>query len=130
MQELGYNMSSLENAMLETNMPLFPEKKGSDGYLGDTALLGIPASINRYQPRNLSNVLEWELISKTLYSHRDLNPRKRIGSSLKEGLGDVTREVILQTYRKNVYVIFIAFYMLSLLHALHDPNIIITATHV
>ncbi|KAH1012717.1 chondroitin sulfate synthase 1 isoform X1 [Dendroctonus ponderosae] len=102
MQELGYNMSSLENAMLEKDMPLFPEKKGTNGYLGDTALLGIPASINRYQPRNLTNVLEWELISKTLYSHRDLNPRKRIGSSLKEGLGDVTRELmeLINSYSK------------------------------
>lgn len=63
-------------------------------------ILGIPVSINRYRPKNITDVLEWELISKTLYSHRDLNPRKRIGSSLKEGLGDVTREV-----RKIFYIL-------------------------
>ncbi|XP_018579421.1 chondroitin sulfate synthase 1-like [Anoplophora glabripennis] len=55
---------------------------------------GRPTSINRYAPTKLEDVLEWELISKTLYSHRDLNPRKRIGSSLKEGLGDITREIM------------------------------------
>ncbi|CAG9766889.1 unnamed protein product [Ceutorhynchus assimilis] len=94
MQELGYSITSLDNATLGKDLPLFPIKKGAERYLGDTSILGKPISINKYQPRNVSNVLEWELISKNLYSHKDLNPRKRIGSSLKEGLEDVTREVM------------------------------------
>ncbi|KAJ8954957.1 hypothetical protein NQ318_000388, partial [Aromia moschata] len=55
---------------------------------------GTPTSLSRYRPHTLEDVLEWELVSRTLYSHRDLNPRKRIGSSLKEGLSDVVREVM------------------------------------
>ncbi|XP_060526080.1 chondroitin sulfate synthase 1 isoform X2 [Cylas formicarius] len=96
MAELGYRMDRLEHAQLAPGLELFPRKKGQPDYLGDSGLLGVPVSINRYQPRNLGDVLEWELISKTLYSHRDLNPRKRIGSSLKEGLGDVIREIMEQ----------------------------------
>ncbi|KAJ8977289.1 hypothetical protein NQ317_015574 [Molorchus minor] len=94
MQELGYPTNRIEKAELVKNLPLFPHSKGSDGYLGDTKILGTPTSITRYRPRTLEDVLEWELISKTLYSHRDLNPRRRIGSSLKEGLSDVVREVM------------------------------------
>ncbi|XP_066149870.1 chondroitin sulfate synthase 1 [Euwallacea fornicatus] len=94
MLELGFRASSLENASLGTNVPLFTFKQGAQAYLGDTSLLGKPIGINRYRPTALRDVLEWELISKTLYTHRDLNPRKRIGSSLKEGLGDVTRELM------------------------------------
>ncbi|KAF7281659.1 hypothetical protein GWI33_004458 [Rhynchophorus ferrugineus] len=94
MKELGYRISSIETANLTSNVPLYPAKKGHAGYLGDTSILGIPVSIMRYQPSKIENVLEWELISKTLYSHRDLNPRRRIGSSIKEGLNDVTREIM------------------------------------
>ncbi|KAJ8937489.1 hypothetical protein NQ314_011879 [Rhamnusium bicolor] len=94
MTELGYRVSRLDVAELVKNLPLFPNHRGSDGYLGDTNILGMPTNINRYTPHSLSDLLEWELISKTSYSHRDLNPRKRIGSSLKEGLSDVVREVM------------------------------------
>lgn len=54
---------------------------------------GVPTGLNRYTPNNLENVQEWELILKSLFSHKDLNPRKRIGSTLREGLGDAVREV-------------------------------------
>lgn len=94
MKQLGYRISSLGTANLTSNVSLFPVKKGQEAYLGDTGLLGTPVGITRYQPKKLEDVLEWELISKTLYSHRDLNPRRRIGSSIKEGLADVTREIM------------------------------------
>ncbi|XP_050513631.1 chondroitin sulfate synthase 1 isoform X1 [Diabrotica virgifera virgifera] len=102
MQEMGYRVSSVHSADLAKNLPLFPHKRGSDGYLGDTSILGVPAGLNRYTPNSLEDILEWELISKTLYTHRDLNPRKRIGSSMKEGLSDVVREImeLINSYSK------------------------------
>ncbi|KAG5878296.1 hypothetical protein JTB14_017647 [Gonioctena quinquepunctata] len=102
MQELGYRASSLQKANIAAGLQLFPIRPGSDGYLGDTSILGVPTSLNRYTPHKLEDVLEWEMISKTLYSHRDINPRKRIGSSLKEGLGDVVREImeLINSYSK------------------------------
>lgn len=57
---------------------------------------GIPVGLNRYKTEVLEEVLEWELISKSLYSSKDLNPKRRMGSALKEGLDDVTREVRVQ----------------------------------
>lgn len=54
---------------------------------------GVPTGLNRYTPNSLENVQEWELILRSLFSHKDLNPRKRIGSTLREGLGDAVREV-------------------------------------
>ncbi|CAH1113573.1 unnamed protein product [Psylliodes chrysocephalus] len=102
MQELGYRVSRLHSADLAPNLPLFPDQRGADGYLGDSSILGVPSGLNRYIPQSLDEVLEWELISKTLYTHRDSNPRKRIGSSLKEGLGDVVREImeLINSYSK------------------------------
>lgn len=102
MQELGYRTERVNSADLAPNLPLFPDKKGSSGYLGDTSILGVPAGLRRYTPKTLDDVLEWELISKTLYTHRDSNPRKRIGSSLKEGLNDVVREImeLINSYSK------------------------------
>ncbi|XP_057655597.1 chondroitin sulfate synthase 1 isoform X1 [Diorhabda carinulata] len=102
MRELGYRAERVNSAELAPNLPLFTDKKGSGGYLGDTGILGIPAGLNRYTPKSLDDILEWELISKTLYTHRDSNPRKRIGSSLKEGLNDVVREImeLINSYSK------------------------------
>ncbi|XP_019877807.1 chondroitin sulfate synthase 1 isoform X2 [Aethina tumida] len=102
MRELGYQKDRLDTAILVRDLPLYPAKRGSDNYLGDTKILGTPITINRYTPHDLQNVLEWELISKALYSHRDLSPKKRIGSSMKEGLNDVTREImdIVNSYSK------------------------------
>lgn len=54
---------------------------------------GVPVGLNRFKTQSIDEVLEWELISKSLYSARDLNPKRRMGSALKEGLDDVTREV-------------------------------------
>nr|XP_023021724.1 chondroitin sulfate synthase 1 [Leptinotarsa decemlineata] len=102
MKELGHRISSLDKAQIVPDLPLFPIRRGSPGYLGDTNTLGVPTSLNRYTPHRLEDVLEWEMISKNLYSHRDLNPRRRIGSSLKEGLGDVVREImeLVNSYSK------------------------------
>ncbi|CAH0553195.1 unnamed protein product [Brassicogethes aeneus] len=102
MEQLGYSKDRLHKVILVKNLPLYPSKRGNDEYLGDTNILGTPTSLNRYTPQNLQDVLVWELISKTLYSHKDANPKKRMGSSLKEGLGDVTREMmdIINSYSK------------------------------
>ncbi|XP_050293932.1 chondroitin sulfate synthase 1 [Anthonomus grandis grandis] len=94
MKELGYRIQSVDSAHLGKDVLLFPVKQGQDQYLGDTSLLGVPVSINRYVPKNTSDVLEWELVSKVLYSYKDLQPKRRIGTSLKEGLDDVTREIM------------------------------------
>nr|CAH7728883.1 unnamed protein product [Callosobruchus chinensis] len=102
MDELGHQVGGLSQVKLSQSLPLFPAKRGAQGYLGETSLLGVPTKLNRYTPHTLENVLEWEIVSKTLYSHKDLNPRRRIGSSLKEGLGDVTREImeLINSYSK------------------------------
>ncbi|XP_018318487.1 chondroitin sulfate synthase 1 [Agrilus planipennis] len=94
MSFLGLNLSQLHSAEIADDVPLYPSPPGSKGYLGDPELLGVPVGFTRYQPANVDNVLDWEFISKSLYSYKDINPRRRIGSSLKEGFQDVVREVM------------------------------------
>lgn len=67
---------------------------GSKADLEESNLLGVPLSLSRFKSNDLRDVLDWEFFSKSLYSHRDLNPRKRLGSSVKEGLSDIIREVM------------------------------------
>jgi chondroitin sulfate synthase len=102
MAELGYRIDHLQEVSLVEGLRLFPEERGSEGYLGDTSLLGLPQSLTRQKPTTLDDVLDWEFISKSLYSYKDLNPRRRIGSSLKEGLGDVVRDImeLINSYSK------------------------------
>jgi hypothetical protein len=40
MAELGYRIDHLQEVSLVEGLRLFPEERGSEGYLGDTSLLG------------------------------------------------------------------------------------------
>lgn len=40
MMELGFHRTRLDKAVVGKNVPLFPIKRGSQGYLGDASLLG------------------------------------------------------------------------------------------
>ncbi|KAF5307331.1 hypothetical protein FQR65_LT07048 [Abscondita terminalis] len=109
MSYFGVEPEKLIKAELIEDVALYPEPPGSKYFLGDPELLGIgkyllpfsyysvlgaPTSLNRHNPKTLYDVLEWELIAKSLYSYKDFNPKRRIGSSIKEGLSDVVREVM------------------------------------
>lgn len=112
MTKLGYRRNSIYAAELVSDFPLFPYARGQPNYLGDTNLLGtlptvldlvlikylllyagVSSGLTKYTSSNLENIQDWEIISRSLYSYNDLNPRKRIGSSLKDGLTDAVREV-------------------------------------
>lgn len=40
MTNMGFQRQQIQDAELAEDLPLFPEPPGSDGYLGDPALLG------------------------------------------------------------------------------------------
>ncbi|KAK9880257.1 hypothetical protein WA026_010132 [Henosepilachna vigintioctopunctata] len=65
-----------------------------ESYLNSLDYMGVPASITTYPAGSLENVHEWDFISGSLYSTGDLNPKRRIGSSSKEGLADTVAEVM------------------------------------
>ncbi|KAF5300099.1 hypothetical protein FQA39_LY11291 [Lamprigera yunnana] len=94
MSYFGVGPGQLLTSELIEDLPLYPESPGSKNFLGDPEFLGAPVSLNRFIYKKLEDVLEWELIAKSLYSHRDFNPKRRIGSSLKEGLSDIVREIM------------------------------------
>lgn len=54
---------------------------------------GTAVGLNRFKTDSLEDLLEWEFMSKHEFSAKRLNPKYKIMSPLKEGLGDVTREV-------------------------------------
>ncbi|XP_040173506.1 chondroitin sulfate synthase 1 isoform X1 [Anopheles arabiensis] len=82
------------NKNLAPGVPIFPEDESSTDYLGDHNVLGALPDLNRHRPRNLDEVVEWDFIAKSLYSGMHPNPKRRIESSLKEGLTDVIREIM------------------------------------
>ncbi|XP_075209798.1 chondroitin sulfate synthase [Lycorma delicatula] len=62
--------------------------------IGDSYLLGLTPSLNKFHPHNEDDVLQWDFIARSVFSHTNLNPRRRIESPLREGLDDVIREVM------------------------------------
>ncbi|KAJ9588123.1 hypothetical protein L9F63_018514 [Diploptera punctata] len=94
MSLLGYKPEAAERMLLGNNVQLFPAKKGTRGYLGDTAMLGLEPGLNKFIPQTEDQVLTWDFISRSLFSAGNTNPRRRIETPLKEGLDDVVREVM------------------------------------
>lgn len=56
-------------------------------------ILGVEAGLTRYKPKVMNDVLTWNFISRSLYSARESNPRKKMDVALVDGLNDVIREV-------------------------------------
>lgn len=55
---------------------------------------GVPASLRSFKPATGDEVIPWDFLSRLEYSLTDSNPRRRIHSDIKEGLEDITREVM------------------------------------
>ncbi|XP_058814982.1 chondroitin sulfate synthase 1 isoform X1 [Topomyia yanbarensis] len=82
------------NKNLAPGVPIFPSDESSADYLGDHNILGLTPDLNRHRPSHLDEVIEWDFIAKSLYSGMHPNPKRKIESSLKEGLNDVVREIM------------------------------------
>ncbi|XP_024879482.1 chondroitin sulfate synthase 1 [Temnothorax curvispinosus] len=93
-QELGVSLESLKNYEIAEEVRLFPVDPNSEDYPGDTDILGVPASLRSYKPAMSDEVIPWDFLLKLEYSLTDSNPRRRIHSDIKEGLEDITREVM------------------------------------
>ncbi|XP_048505048.1 chondroitin sulfate synthase 1 isoform X2 [Athalia rosae] len=94
MTELRINPDAIQEYELAKNFSLFPQKSGTADYLGDNQVLGVSAGLRAFRPKKASEVIPWDFISRSEYSLLDSNPRRRIHNDVKEGLEDITREVM------------------------------------
>ncbi|XP_011862261.1 PREDICTED: chondroitin sulfate synthase 1 isoform X2 [Vollenhovia emeryi] len=93
-EELGVSLETLRNHEIAEGVRLFPVDPNSEDYPGDTDILGVPASLRSFKPATSDEVIPWNFLLKLEYSLTDSNPRRRIHSDIKEGLEDITREVM------------------------------------
>lgn len=93
-QVLGVSLEALRNHEIAEGVRLFPVDPNSEDYPGDTDTLGVPASLRSFKPATSDEVIPWDFLLKLEYSLTDSNPRRRIHSDIKEGLEDITREVM------------------------------------
>ncbi|KAF7414464.1 hypothetical protein HZH68_002953 [Vespula germanica] len=93
-KELNINLDHLKYYQVADAVPLFPVNPYSENYPGDTEILGVPLGLRTFKPTISDEVIPWDFISKSEYSLADFNPRRRIHSDIKEGLEDITREVM------------------------------------
>lgn len=56
--------------------------------------LGNNPNLNRHMPDSLEEVIEWDFLAKSVYSGSHTNPKRKMESSLREGLDDVIREIM------------------------------------
>ncbi|KAG5314396.1 CHSS1 synthase, partial [Pseudoatta argentina] len=93
-QVLGVSLEALKNYEIAEGVRLFPVDPNSEDYPGDTDILGAQASLRSFKPAMSDEVIPWDFLLKLEYSLTDSNPRRRIHSDIKEGLEDITREVM------------------------------------
>lgn len=51
-------------------------------------------NLNRHYPDSKKEVLEWDFISRSIYSGIHSNPKRKMESSFREGIEDVIREIM------------------------------------
>ena len=56
--------------------------------------LGLQPGLLKYVPKSREEVISWEYIGKSLYSHRTVNPKPGIASPQKAALDDIIRQVM------------------------------------
>ncbi|XP_068980357.1 chondroitin sulfate synthase 1 [Bombus flavifrons] len=93
-KQLGISVENLKNFEIADGVPLFPVNRNSKEYPDDTEILGVPAGLRSFKPTSSDEVIPWDFLSRSEYSLGDSNPRRRIHSDIKEGLEDITREVM------------------------------------
>uniref|UniRef100_A0A7G3ABK5 Hexosyltransferase n=1 Tax=Lutzomyia longipalpis TaxID=7200 RepID=A0A7G3ABK5_LUTLO len=75
-------------------VPIFPESLRPPKYLGDHEILGRTPTLAKKYPNTGGDLLEWNFIAKHIYSAEHFNPKRKIESSIKEGLEDIIREIM------------------------------------
>lgn len=70
-----------------------------------TDIFKIPGNnpnLNRHTPEDLDDLIEWDFLAKSIYSASHTNPKRKMESSLREGLDDVIREIMenINTYSR------------------------------
>lgn len=93
-KQLGLSVENFKNLEIADGVPLLPVSRHSKHYPGDTEILGVSAGLCSFKPVTSDEVIPWDFLSRSEYSLGDSNPRRRIHSDVKEGLEDITREVM------------------------------------
>lgn len=78
-----------------SDLSIFPSNEPDDvNFLGDHDLLSAKPHLNKAKSNTRDELLTWNYIARSLYSAEQSNPKKKLDSSLREGLDDVIVEVM------------------------------------
>ncbi|RUS84155.1 hypothetical protein EGW08_008083, partial [Elysia chlorotica] len=72
-------------------------------YLPDDYGMGLQPSLTKFRPLAGREVIPWEFISRSIYSHRNNNPRRGIDLSLKSALDELVNQALLKV-NKNAHI--------------------------
>lgn len=88
--------SEIDFAKIEgSDLSIFPSNEPDNvNFLGDHDILSAKPHLNKAKMNTRDELLTWNFISRSLYSAEQSNPKKKMDSSLREGLDDVIIEVM------------------------------------
>lgn len=78
-----------------SDLSIFPSNEPDDAnFLGDHDILSAKPHLNKIKSDTRDELLVWNYISRSLYSAEQTNPKRKLDSSLREGLDNVIVEVM------------------------------------
>lgn len=78
-----------------SDLSIFPSNEPGDvNFFGDHDILSTKPHLNKAKSNTRDELLTWNFIARSLYSAEQSNPKKKLDSSLREGLNDVIVEVM------------------------------------
>lgn len=83
------------NKFIAPGVPILPTAHlRNESFLGDAEVLSQSPKLKKFDSDDLDELLDWNFISKYIYSAHHSNPKHRVETALKEGLEDVIREIM------------------------------------
>lgn len=78
-----------------SDLSIFPSNEPNDvNFFGDHDILSTKPHLNKAKSNTRQELLTWNFIARSLYSSEQSNPKKKLDSSIREGLNDVIIEVM------------------------------------
>lgn len=95
-QNIRYNSINLYREILEMESLLSDAKifDNADPSRCNISVLGVKPLLDKFRPKSSAEILNWDFISKSIYSPFTLNPKRRLESSQQLAMNDVVMEVM------------------------------------
>jgi len=91
-EELNYKIIEFKRILRDLSIVLGEQIATTPDF--DANHQGFPPSLNKWKPKTRDVVRDWDLITHSIYSYRNLNPRRGLETDLKVSMDNILMQVM------------------------------------